>query len=173
MVRALLQDPVRCPSMQGLPFPLQDLIESPPSASDSVPVVLQAALQSAVYDLEFAGAGGLPKYADWTFQRYLDLPATLPFRELLSVGSPEALVANFATSRFWSAFYRGVSLKVTDAAKGRVSLRISYPASALPVVSRVALASAFRATLVITGAQSAQVTSQHASSRVALFELRW
>lgn len=172
IVRRLLLDPVHSlPLGVGLPRRLEDLIRTPPSVNDWVPLVDLCALHAAVFDHVFANEGGVPAYEEWTFQRNLQLLTGPQYRSLIAVKRPERLLVNHAGR--WSAFHRGSSLHVTAVAEGNFKLRLSYPPYSWPKMSRVALSAAFRAAVVIAGAKSAEVTSEEESVSLSSFDIRW
>jgi hypothetical protein len=172
IVRQLLLDPVHpLPLGDGLPPHLEELIRKPPSVNDWVPLVDLCALHAAAFDCAFAEEGGLSAYEEWTFQRDLQLLKAPVYRSLIAVRRPERLLTNHAAR--WSAFHRGSSVHVMAVTDGKIAVRLSYPPHSWPKVSRIALGAAFRAAVVVAGAQWGEVTSKEESASVSSFDIRW
>jgi hypothetical protein len=172
IVRQLLLDPVHPLSLsEGLPRRLEELICTPPSANEWVPLVELCALHAAAFDFAFADKGGVPAYEEWTFQRDLQLLKGPLYRALIAVRRPERLLTNHAAR--WSAFHRGSSLHVMAVADGKIAVRLSYPPYSWPKVSRVALGAAFRAAVIVAGAQWGEVTSKEESISLSSFDIQW
>jgi hypothetical protein len=172
IVRQLLLDPVHSLSLaEGLPPRLEELIRMPPSVNEWVPLVELCALHAAAFDFAFADKGGVSAYEEWTFQRDLQLFKGPVYRALIAVPKPELLLTNHAAR--WSAFHRGSSLHVMAVADGKIAVRLSYPPYSWPKVSRVALGAAFRAAVIVAGAQWGEVTSKEESISLSSFDIQW
>jgi len=172
IVRAFLADPrVELPLDAGLPAAIEQLVRAPPADDDWVPVVHFCALQAIVYDCVFAGRGGMVAFEAWTFERNLRLLRGPQYAELVAVQNPELLLMAYHAR--WSAFYRGCPLEVMEGGKSSLVLRLSYPPHSWPNLSRLALAEAFRAGLLVAGGKAPKVTAKELSSRVARFDVAW
>ena len=172
IVRQLVLDPVHPLSLgEGLPPRLEELIRTPPSVNEWVPLVELCALHAAAFDSVFADEGGVSAYEEWSFQRDLQLLRGPLYRALIAVQRPERLLTNHAAR--WSAFHRGSSLHVMAVADGKIAVRHSYPPYSWPKVSRVALGAAFRAAVIVAGAQWGAVTSKEESISLSSFDIQW
>jgi hypothetical protein len=171
LARRLLLDPVHSiPLGAGLPAQLEELVGTPPSSSDWIPLVHLSALHAAVFDCAFADKD--PKaYDEWCFDRSLGLFRSPPYRALIAVSGAERLLVNYGAR--WAAFHRGSKLEVREAAKGRARLRLVYPPHAWAKISRDALAAALRAAVVVAGSTAGEVTWAEESKGTSSFDVRW
>jgi hypothetical protein len=155
----------------GLPGPLAARVRVPGSAGEWVPLVHLCGLHAAIYDDSFSPSGGMAAFEEWSFERNVKLLQTPLFRRLVTLASPELLLAVYRAR--WSAFYRGVDVEVLAVGRQTASFRLRHPAFAIPAVSRAAIGAAFRAAVVVAGGKSSAVTTSAESSRSARFVLRW
>lgn len=173
LVRSILTDtpPHRLAVADGLPPRLDDILRSPPSATDWLPETELWALTLAVYDTAFAQNGAEAAYERWVHARNLRLLRSPLYRVLFAVASPERLFTSGA--KRVAAFHRGAVIDGVAVSKGKGSFTMKTPPGLLPDLARVGLGAAVRAGLEVAGALDAVVTASAIWPGVLRFDAEW
>ncbi|MEM6993057.1 MAG: hypothetical protein AAF721_21270, partial [Myxococcota bacterium] len=154
----------------SLPDALRSVFAAPPPVSTWVPEVVFNAATVAAYDWAFGG-----KAVGAFEQRVCDFNLALfrkpLYRILYAFISPTRLAKESA--KRWPAFHRGTSLRIVELAEGKGVLELEFPEHLFdPLVLR-AFKSAWRASLLATGAEQVRSLLDDATTSTARYVVRW
>jgi hypothetical protein len=154
-----------------VPQPVEELVRHPPGVSDWIPETYHVVLGSAVFDLKFREAGGIPAFENWILESNRKLLRGPLYRVMFLVLRPQRIFSG--SGKRWASFHRGSLLNVVSLVEGGAEVRLVHPPHLFTEVGLGAFTRAFQAALEAGGAGQARVRAKIESETATLYTAEW